>query len=81
MSTARLLAIIRREFREHPGIVVTLTQAQSRWSLDERRCTQVFEALLAEGFLQRIGEAYLWSHAPAPQFRVSQPTRDDLDGE
>jgi hypothetical protein len=81
MSTARLLAIIRREFREHPGIVVTLTQAQSRWSLDERRCTQAFEALLAEGFLQRIGEAYLWSHAPAPQFRVSQRTATISDGE
>jgi hypothetical protein len=77
MSTALLLANIRREFREHPGIVVTLTQAQSRWSLDKPRCTEAFEALLAEGFLQRIGEAYLWSDAPAPQFRVSQRERDD----
>ena len=76
MSTARLLASIRREFREHPGIVVTLTQAQSRWSLDKRHCSQAFDALLAEGFLQRVGDAYLWSDAPAPQFRVRQRTRD-----
>lgn len=76
MTTARLLANIRREFQEHPGIVVTLTQAQSRWSLDKRHCSQAFEALLAEGFLQRVGDAYLWSDAPAPQFRVRPRTRD-----
>ncbi len=45
MSTARLLARIRREFQDHPGIVVTLPQAQSRWSLDKSHCTQAFEAL------------------------------------
>lgn len=67
MSPARLLASIRREFTEHPGIVVTLTQAQSRWSLDKSHCTQAFEALQAEGFLRRIGDA---SDAPSPEFRV-----------
>lgn len=72
MSTARLLASIRREFKNHPGIVVTLSQAQSRWSLDENRCSQAFDALLEEGFLERIGDGYLWRDAPAPQFRVSR---------
>ena len=72
MATARLLASIRREFQEHPGIVVTLTQAQCRWSLDKRRCTQAFDALLAEGFLRRVGDVYLWSDAPPPRFRVSR---------
>jgi hypothetical protein len=72
MLTARLLAQIRREFQDHPGIVVTLPQAQSRWALDERRCTQAFEALLEEGFLRRIGDAYLWGDAPVPQFRIRQ---------
>ena len=76
MSTARLLASIRREFEEHPCIVVTLTQAQSRWSLDKQHCTHAFEALLAEGFLQRVGDAYLWSNARSPQFRVSQRKRE-----
>jgi hypothetical protein len=72
MSTARLLASIRREFQEHPGIVVTLPQAQSRWALDKTHCTQVFEALLAEGFLRRIDDMYLWRDAPTPQFRISR---------
>ncbi len=72
MSTARLLARIRREFQEHPGIVVTLPQAQSRWSLDKSHCTQAFETLMAEGFLNRIGDAYLWRDAPAPRFRIAE---------
>jgi hypothetical protein len=77
MSTSRLLASIRREFEEHPGIVVTLTQAQSRWSLDKRHCELAFDTLLAEGFLRRVGDVYLWSDAPPAQFRVSQ---QGLDG-
>jgi hypothetical protein len=72
MSTVRLLARIRREFQDHPGIVVTLPQAQSRWSLDKAHCTQAFDVLLAEGFLRRIGDAYLWRDAPEPQFRISR---------
>jgi hypothetical protein len=75
MSTARLVARIRREFEEHPGIVVTLPQAQSRWSLNKSHCTQAFEILMAEGFLSRIGDAYLWRDAPIPQFRITGSTR------
>jgi hypothetical protein len=72
MPTTHLLAAIRREFQDHPGIVVTLSQAQSRWSLDKTHCTRAFETLLAEGFLQQIGDAYLWRDAPEPQFRISR---------
>jgi hypothetical protein len=75
MTTDRLLTKIRCEFQDHPGIVVTLPQAQSRWSLDKRQCIQVFETLLAEGFLQRIGDAYLWRDAPVPRFRVQTTDR------
>lgn len=75
MSTARLLARIRREFQEHPGIVVTVPQAQSRWSLDKTHCTQAFERLMAEGFLSRIGDMYLWPNAPVPRFRIAERTR------
>jgi len=74
MATDRLLARIRREFRDHPGIVVTLSQAQSRWSLDEHRCVQALETLQSEGFLRRIGDAYMWRDAPVSQFRIRQPT-------
>jgi len=75
MSTARLLARIRREFKNHPGIVVTLPQAQSLWSLDKSHCTQVFETLMAEGFLNRVGDVYLWPEAPTPRFKIGERTR------
>ena len=69
MSQARLLAQIRREFQDHPGIALTLPQARRLWSLDERRGTEAFHALTAEGFLQRFNDVYLWAEAPVPRFR------------
>ena len=74
MPTARLLARIRREFQDHPGIVVTLPQAQSRWSLDKSHCSRALDRLMAEGFLSKIGDVYLWRDAPAPRFRVTERT-------
>jgi hypothetical protein len=70
MSQARLLARIRREFQDHPGIVMTLPQARRLWSLDERSGAEAFAALTAEGFLQRVNDVYLWTAAPAPRFRL-----------
>ena len=70
MSHARLLARIRREFQDHPGIALTLPQAQRLWSLDERTGTEAFDALIAEGFLRCIDQVYLWAEAPAPRFRL-----------
>ena len=69
MSQARLLARIRREFQDHPGIALTLPQARRLWSLDERTGTEAFDALIAEGFLQRTDDVYLWAAAPVPRFR------------
>jgi hypothetical protein len=69
MSQARLLARIRREFQDHPGIALTLPQARRRWSLDERSSAEAFEALMAEGFLRRFNDVYLWAAAPVPHFR------------
>jgi hypothetical protein len=74
MSTTRLLARIRREFQDHPGIVVTLPQAQSRWSLDKSHCSRALDRLMAEGFLSKIGDVYLWRDAPVPRFRVAERT-------
>ena len=75
MSQARLLARIRREFQDHPGIALTLPQARRLWSLDERAGTEAFNALLAEGFLQHIDDVYLWAAAPAPSFRPRPANR------
>ena len=69
MSQARLLAQIRREFQDHPGIALTLPQARRLYSLDEPTCAEAFDALVAEGFLQHIDDVYLWAAAPTPRFR------------
>jgi hypothetical protein len=75
MSQARLLARIRREFQDHPGIALTLPQARRLWSLDERSGAEAFDALIAEGFLQRIDGVYLWGAAPVPRFRPRTQNR------
>jgi hypothetical protein len=80
MSQTRLLARIRREFQDHPGIALTLPQARRLWSLDERSGAEAFEALTAEGFLQRFNDVYLWAAAPAPRFRLRRNSRVDSRG-
>jgi hypothetical protein len=64
-----LLSRIRREFQDHPGIALTLTQAQVLWSLDRERCTQALDALTTEGFLAHVEDVYVWVDAPIPRFR------------
>jgi hypothetical protein len=75
MSMEQLLTRIRREFQDHPGIAVTLTQAQILWSLDKQRCTRAFDRLIAEGFLTQVDQVYLWTDAPVPRFRRRPATR------
>ena len=75
MSQARLLAQIRREFQDHPGIALTLPQARRLWSLDEGAGSEAFDALIAEGFLHRVDDVYLWAAAPAPRFRPRTASR------
>ena len=72
MSPDRLLARIRREFQDHPGIVVTLPQAQSRWP-STKPTVRSIESLIAEGFLRRIGDVYLW---PKRRHRTSGSPTD-----
>ena len=69
MSKERVLTRIRREFETHPGIAVTVPQAQTLWSLDKQRCTKAFDQLTAEGFLTQVDDVYLWTDAPVPRFR------------
>jgi hypothetical protein len=70
MPTDPVLSRIRREFRNHPGIAVTLSQAQILWSLDKQRSRQAFDTLTAEGFLKHVDDVYLWTDAPEPRFRL-----------
>jgi hypothetical protein len=48
-----LLARIRGEYQEMPGLRLTVAQASRLWQLDALTCTAVVEALVAHGFLVR----------------------------
>ncbi len=44
---------VRGEFREMPGLSLTLAQAQRLWSLDMSTCCDVLSELVESGFLSR----------------------------
>lgn len=52
-TLADLLAIIRGEFLEMPGLVLTHDQFQRLWGLDRRTCDEAIEALVKSRFLVR----------------------------
>lgn len=53
-----LYARVEAEFREMPGLMLTLPQAARLFNLDAARCQQVLEALVDAGLLVRVHEMY-----------------------
>jgi hypothetical protein len=56
---ADLVYLIRAEYREMPGLSVTLEQAARLWNVERRACLDALETLTREGFLYRCGPRYL----------------------
>ena len=79
MSQSRLVARIRREFQDHPGIALTLPQARRLWALDEQAGSDALDTLTAEGFLQCVDDVYLWAEAPVPRFRPRRAARGMIE--
>ena len=52
-STAAITDRVRGEFREMPGLTLTVAQAGRLWSLDQQTCTEVLTELVDTGFLCR----------------------------
>jgi hypothetical protein len=50
---AHVVERVRGEFKEMPGLVLTLAQASRLWSLDAETCSDVLSQLVAVGFLCR----------------------------
>jgi hypothetical protein len=44
---------VRGEFREMPGLTLTVAQARRLWSLDSSTCSEVLTELVEAGFLCR----------------------------
>jgi hypothetical protein len=51
--TAELLRVIEAEYREMPGLRLTMVQAQRLWSLDAPTCGAMFDRLITSRFLRR----------------------------
>jgi len=58
---ADLLRVITAEYREMPGLSVTVEQAARLWQADRQLCLDVLEELTRAGFLYRCRERYLRS--------------------
>jgi hypothetical protein len=52
-STNLITDRVRGEFREMPGLTLTLAQAGRLWSLDTPTCDQVLSQLVQAGYLCR----------------------------
>ena len=48
-----LMVRVRGEYREMPGLSLTVPQAQRLWGLDDSTCQTLFERLLETRFLRR----------------------------
>ena len=54
-----LLERVRSEYREMPGLCLTLEQAARLWSLDRTTCAALLDVLVSAGFLARtVNGAY-----------------------
>lgn len=50
------LHVIRSEFREMPGLVLSIEQGRRLWSLDASIVERVFAELVAQGELRPLGD-------------------------
>jgi hypothetical protein len=50
-ASETLVARIRGEYREMPGLRLTFAQARRFWQMDAAICTVVLQTLVEEGFL------------------------------
>lgn len=55
-KTAVIAERVRGEFREMPGLSLTLAQAGRLWSLDRSTCREVLTQLVESGFLCLRGD-------------------------
>ena len=52
MELERIVCRVREEFREMPGLRLTPAQATRLWGLEDERCREVIDALVAAAYLR-----------------------------
>jgi hypothetical protein len=58
MLSDSLVARVRGEYFEMPGLRVTLAQACRLWQVDARTCEMLLDHLVREGFLCRTDSGF-----------------------
>jgi hypothetical protein len=72
-----LTALVRDEYREMPGMCLTLAQGARLWNAERAHCRDAFGQLIAEGLIAQVGEVYV--RADNPRYMGEDPaTRDAL---
>lgn len=61
------LQLIRAEFEEPSGLMVTEAQAVERWPLDRVRLVGLLDALVQARYLSRSRDGRFFRRAPAPE--------------
>ena len=59
-----LIGRVRAEYREMPGLCLTVQQACRLWQIDATNCTRILEGLLAERFLRRTATGAFIAEGP-----------------
>ena len=54
-----VLVRIKSEYREMPGLCLTMIQARRLWALDESTCTRLLSDLVSEGYLRKSAAGYI----------------------
>jgi hypothetical protein len=54
-----LTTLMRAEYGEMPGLVLTVQQAARLWTAEPIACVQALESLVRSGFLRRVGTTYM----------------------
>jgi hypothetical protein len=60
--TDTLHARVRGEYREMPGLRLTIPQAARLFNLEPAHCTRLLDALVADGALWTNGREYFDAH-------------------
>ena len=58
-----LVARVRAEYSEMPGLRLTVSQACRLWHVDVSTCEMLFEQLVREGFLYKTEKSAYSAHA------------------
>jgi hypothetical protein len=71
-DAAALLRRIRGEFREMPGLKLTIAQAARLWHLDPASCSQLLDALVVDGLLKRQADGVYLVASDTPALRSAR---------